>query len=104
MSVYLQATIEVRMTGMASFCAAMEKTVEIMKEAGWTLRGGYVHQTGRLNTVIDIWELPDANALEDGYRMLLEHQDFPEAGKLLEDAVVSETLVLLSAAPYFSAA
>ena len=104
MSVYLQATIEVRMPKMGCFFAAMEKIVAIMKEAGWTLRGAYLHQTGRINTVVNIWELPDANALAGGFRTLLGHSGFSDVDKLLEDTVVSETLVLLNAAPYFSAA
>ncbi len=104
MSVYLQATIEVRMQKMGCFFAAMEKIVAIMKEPGWILRGAYLHQTGRINTVVNIWELPDANSLAGGFQTLFGHSDFSKVDKLLEDTVVSETLVLLSAAPYFSAA
>ena len=103
MSVYLQATIEVRTGGMTKFCVAMEMIVEIMTEAGWTLYGGFIHQTGRINTAVDIWEMPDANAMESGFRFLVEHPNFGEVEKLLEDAVVSESLVLLNAAPFFKA-
>ena len=100
MSVYLHVTLEVHAAGMQKFMATMEEIVPIVEGAGWKLAGAYVQRTGRLNTVIDLWELDDYNHYGRGTGAIGKHPRARELVAALAETVQSETIVFADKAPY----
>jgi hypothetical protein len=100
MSIFLQATLEIDGAGYARFVQAMARWVPIIEESGWKLNAAYMHRTGRLNTVIDIWELEDLAHMDRGFAHLMSHPDFAQFKQVLDETVKSETLVLLQKFSY----
>lgn len=102
MSVYLHVTLEVRAAGMAAFMNAMAEAVPILEANGWRLAGAFVQRTGRLNTVIDLWELDDFNHFDRALQAFIGHPRFGEIKAVLDETVQSETIVFADKAPYMA--
>jgi len=102
MTVQMHVTLEVKAAGMAQFCDVMREIVPIVEKAGWKLRGAFVQSTGRLNTVIDIWDLDDYDHLDRGIAAIVSHADGQRILGILADSVSSETIVFAKPAPYFT--
>ncbi len=100
MSVHLHVTLEVHAAGMEKFCATMEDALAILEPIGWKLRGAFVQRTGRLNTVIDLWELDDFNHFDRGIKALGSHAKAKQILAALAETVISETVVFADRAPY----
>lgn len=97
---YLHVTLEVDAGGMGRFNDAMAQALPVLEAAGWRLAGAFVQRTGRLNTVIDLWELEDFNHYDRGVRALTGHADFARIAATLAETVRSETIVFADRAPY----
>lgn len=93
MSVYLHATIEAKASELGRLLATLGEMKRILAAAGWGMVGCFTHRTGRLNTVLDIWELDDMNHYERGLQVLAAHVRFPAIAEVLGAAVLRETLV-----------
>lgn len=102
MSVHLHVTIEVHAAVMAKFLAIMEELVPIAEGAGWKLIGAFVQRTGRLNTVIDLWELDDFNQFDRGIQAIATHPESERLLATLAETVASETIVFADKAPYMT--
>lgn len=63
MSLYLVARLEVKYGHMAEAAEILAKFVPLLKPYGWTLLGSYHPVIGNFSEIIDIWEVPDANAV-----------------------------------------
>lgn len=101
MSVYLHVTLEIRAAGLARFLEAMEKTATpILENEGWRLAGAFVQRSGRLGNVIDLWELEDYQHYDRALKAFAAHPGFPAFKKVLEETVISETVVFADAASY----
>jgi len=59
------------------------------------LLGSYGNLVGRLNTVVDFWELPDANALQAA----LSDPEIQNLAPQINDIIEDETQVLLTKLP-----
>jgi hypothetical protein len=104
MSIHLHVTLEIRPGAMAKFNALMEELVPIAEGAGWRLLGAYVQNTGKLNTVIDLWELDDMNHYQRGVGAIAAHPEFARFQATLAETVHSETIVFAQKAAYMRAA
>ena len=100
MAVYFQATIELCAEGVAKFIQTMEVVLPIAQSAGWKLVGAYMQRTGRLHTVIDIWELEDYNHYDRGLQAIAKSPNFPQIAAALAETVERETTVFMDRAPY----
>lgn len=98
--VYLQATIELKAEGVPRFMEAIAKIVPILGKEGMRLALAFMQRTGRLNTVIDVWELEDMNHLDRALGVLAAHPDFPAIKAALDASVERETLVFGNKLPY----
>ncbi len=78
----------------------MAEIKPIVESAGWRLDRAFFHRTGRLNVVIDIWELDDFNAYDKGIEALRHHPEFSKIKKTLDECLMSEDIVFLQTAPY----
>lgn len=100
MSTFLHVTLEVRAAGMSKFMAAMGEAVPILEGHGWRLAGAFVQRTGRLNTVIDLWELEDFGHFDRALQAFIADPRFPPIKAVLDETVLSETIVFADRAPY----
>lgn len=100
MGVFLHVTIEVHAAGMARFLSLMEELVPIAEGAGWKLKGAFLQRSGRLNNVIDLWELDDFNHFDRGIQAIATHPDSARLLATLAETVISETIVFADKAPY----
>jgi len=101
MSVYLHVTLEIHAAGLARFLKAMEDTaVPFLEKQGWRLAGAFVQRSGRLGNVIDLWELDDFQHYDTAIQALGADPSFPAFKKVLEETVISETIVFCNAASY----
>jgi hypothetical protein len=101
MSVYIHVTLEIHASGLGKFLDAMEKTaVPFLEKQGWKLSGAFVQRTGRLGNVIDLWELDDFQHYDRALQALMADPAFPAFKKVLEETVISETVVFADRAAY----
>lgn len=64
--VYLHAQMKVKAGGLPEFQQLLGQVVPIVGRHGWRLVGSFVNVAGGVDVVVDLWELPDANALFEG--------------------------------------
>ena len=94
MSVYLIATIELKSGAMARFAPVMSQIISIVETVGWKLAAAYSLKTGKVGTVIDVWELPDANHLDLGFAAIAKDPRVGSIQAVLQDSIIQESLVL----------
>jgi len=101
MSVYLHVTLEIHAAGLARFLQAMEETaVPFLEGQGWKLTGAFVQRSGRLGNVIDLWELDDFQHYDRALSAFYGEPGFAAFKTVLEETVISETVVFCNAASY----
>ena len=93
--VYLQASIKLRPGKQADFVSMLNKLAPVVAKRGMRLLGSYRNLVGRMNTVIDFWELPDANALQAA----LSDPEIQNLAPQISDIIEDETQVLLTKLP-----
>jgi predicted lipase len=71
-----------------------EKKVSNRKH-GWKLVGSYAAIAGRLNTVLDLWEVPDPNAVQ----AVLSDPEFAKYAPQIHEIVEDEVLAILTKLP-----
>ena len=103
MSVYLHVTLEVHAAGLARFLEGMgEVAVPVLERQGWRLAGAFVQRSGRLGNVIDLWELDDYQHYHRALAAFAAEPAFPAFKKMLEETVISETVVFAEPASYMA--
>ena len=101
MSVYLHVTLEVHAAGLGRFLGVMEETaVPFLETQGWRLAGAFVQRSGRLGTIIDLWELDDFQHYDRALQALMADARFPALKTVLAETVISETVVFADRASY----
>ena len=104
MSVFLHVTLEIHAAGLSRFMTAMADTaVPFLKGQGWRLRGAFVQRTGRLGNVIDLWELDDFQHYDVALKAFYAEPGFDDFKRVLEETVISESVVFADRAPYMPA-
>jgi hypothetical protein len=98
--VYLQATLKIYMGKMEKFSQVMSGVVPILEERGWKLLAAYQNIIGRQNTIVDIWEIPDANSVEKVLGIASQLTAFRELVGKLDDVVEEEVLQVMVKASY----
>lgn len=93
--VYLQASIKLRAGKLQDFVSLINGLTPVVAKHGWKLLGSYATAVGRLNTVMDLWELPNEAALQAALSdsEMAKHQ--PRISEIIED----EVLTLLNKLP-----
>jgi NIPSNAP protein len=93
--VYLQASIKLKAGKLPDFVSLLNKLTPVLAKRGMKLLGSYANVVGRLNTVVDMWELPDANALQAA----LAEPELQTVAPLIGEIIEDETQVLLTKLP-----
>jgi len=92
--VYLHASLKLRAGKLQDFVSMLNSLTPIVGKHGWKLLGSYASVVGRLNTVVDIWELPNEAAIQAALSDS-EMAKLRAFGEIIED----ETLTLLNKLP-----
>lgn len=97
--IFLKAEITVQPGHLAAMLELLrERIFPIMEGKGsWRLAGCFVQRTGRLNTIVDLWEMDDLGDFTRTYQVFREQPDYPEIRVLLDRYVETETLVFMEA-------
>jgi hypothetical protein len=93
--VYLQASIKLRAGKLPDFISLLNALTPVVGKHGWKLLGSYASVIGRLNTVVDLWELPDPSALQAAQSDPELAKFAPQVSEIIED----ETVALLTKLP-----
>lgn len=98
--VYQHVTLKIRYGKIAQFHEAMSHVVPVMENVyGWKLIGAWDMLVGRLFTVIDLWQIPDANAIQC-VAGAYSHPDIVPWVPTLMECIEEESFQLLVPAPY----
>jgi hypothetical protein len=101
MSMYVHATIKIKPGKIFEAYELLGKIVPEMEKAGWKLLGAYQGIIGQTSTIVDIWEVADANAVPALMASLASNPKMAEFGpRLLELMAEEEFLQLMVKAPY----
>jgi hypothetical protein len=101
MSMYVHATIKIKPGKMLEAYELLGRIVPHMEKAGWKLLGAYQGLIGQTSTLVDIWEVEDANAIPKLMGSLAQNPTMAEVGpKLMELMAEEEFLQLMVKAPY----
>ena len=95
--VYMKAEIIVRPGLINAMLDLLSKRMFPILEAkgGWRMCGCFVQRTGRINTLVDVWELEDYGHFERGYAIFRNDPDYPAIRADLDRFVESETIVFM---------
>jgi hypothetical protein len=101
MSMYVHATIKIKPGKLFEAYELLGRIVPEMEKAGWKLLGAYQGLIGQTSTIVDIWEVADANAVPALMGALGTNPKMAEFGpRLLELMAEEEFLQLMVKAPY----
>ena len=93
--IHFMATIKIKPGKMTEFSALMPRIIEVAEKQGWRLLGAWTPIVGRMNVIVDLWQIPDANALPSGFGALMMTHDWPDIAQSLAECVEDEVLQLL---------
>ncbi|GAA4810041.1 hypothetical protein GCM10023232_01330 [Sphingosinicella ginsenosidimutans] len=97
--IFLKAEIAINPGHLEAMLELLETRIfPIMETKGrWRLVGCFVQRTGRLNTIVDLWEMDDYADFAATYAAFREQPDYPEIRVLLDTYVETETLTFMEA-------
>jgi hypothetical protein len=93
--VYLHYSIKLRAGRLQDFVSLPNSLTPLMAKHGWKLLGSYASVVGRLNTVVDLWELPNEAAIQAAMSDSEVAKVASRFGEIIED----QTLTLLNKLP-----
>lgn len=96
----MHVTLDVKAAELQRFHGVMAEAVAILESHGWKLLNALVQRTGRLNTVIDIWELDSFEHFDVGLKAFIADPRFVAIKTALDETVLTETIVFAAKAPY----
>jgi len=97
---YLLASLKVKYGQQRKFNEVMSHLRPALEREGWKLIGAYQNAIGRLNSVVDLWEVIDPNAVTETLARVGRDKEFGEWAAQLPDLVEEEVLQLMSKLPY----
>ena len=97
---FVFAHIQLRPGKVERFTELLENIAPILSNAaGWKLQGSYLNAIGRNYSVIDVWEVPDANAVTAVMEKVGQDPEFQKWVPVIEECVEQETLQLMTKLP-----
>ncbi len=100
MSYYLLATLKVKYGQQRKFYEVMGHLKPVLEKLGWKLIGAYENAIGRLNTVIDLWEIDDPNAVSSTLAAASNDTEFVRWAAHLPELLDEEVLQIMTKVPY----
>jgi hypothetical protein len=93
--VYLHYSIKLRAGRRQDFVSLLNGLTPVVAKHGWKLLGSYATVVGRLNTVIDLWELPNEAAIQAA----LSDSEVAKIASRFGEIIEEQTLTLLNKLP-----
>ncbi|HVN91070.1 MAG TPA: NIPSNAP family protein [Candidatus Binataceae bacterium] len=93
--VYMTASVKLYAGKLEDFISLLNDIQPMLAKHGWKLMGSYATIVGRLNSVVDFWQLPEPNAVE---KALLD-PEFQKFIPRIKEIVEDETLSILTKLP-----
>ena len=93
--VYMTASIKLYPGKLPDFIALLNKLTPVTAKHGMKLVGSYASIVGRLNTVVDLWELPEPNTVEK----VLSDPELQKYGPQIAEIIEDEVLSILTKLP-----
>jgi hypothetical protein len=93
--IYLQASIKLRPGKLPEFVSLINDLLPIVGKHGWKLIGSYATVAGRLNTVVDWWELPNEAAVS----AITTDREFRQQRPRIADIIEDEAVTILTKLP-----
>ena len=99
-STYLFAHITLKPGMVAKFTETLgEVALLFEKHGGWKLQGCYLQADGAETTVIDVWEIPNADTVQATLAAAPEGPAFQRLLPQIQECVESETLQVMTRQP-----
>ena len=98
--VYLHVTLKIDAEKRDMFFEVMKEAVPIIEELGWKFIGAWVDNVGRLNTVVDLWELEDANMYFDVMSAFAKRPEYPSIIERMNASIEEEVVHMMTKVPY----
>ena len=98
---FMLVRLEVAYGRVGEFSEIMSHLVPILENKGWRLHGAFVNRIGRLNRCYDLWEMPDANAVQSVLELAAKEPEFAEWSPKLNELLLEEELELMHELPYY---
>ena len=95
MAHYLLATLKVKYGQQRKFNEVMSHLKPALEKSGWKLIGAYQTAIGRLNSVIDLWEVNNPNAVTETLAAVGKDPEFAKWAAQLPELVEEEVLQLI---------
>lgn len=92
----VHATLKIRPGRLAEFCALMSILKGVIEQGGWKLKGCWTTMIGRINVVVDIWEVDDANQITSVFEAFFGHPNWPEWESKLAEYVEDEVTQIMT--------
>ncbi|HTT75625.1 MAG TPA: NIPSNAP family protein [Candidatus Binataceae bacterium] len=93
--VYLQASIKLHPGKLQDFTKLINDLLPVVGKHGWKLVGSYAALVGRLNTVVDLWEIPNTEAVA----AVLGDTEMQKHAHRIAEIVEDEVLTVLTKLP-----
>jgi NIPSNAP len=93
--IYLQASIKLHPGKLQEFTNLINELLPVVKKHGWKLIGSYATLVGRLNTVVDLWELPNEAAIAAA----LGDTELQKRGARIAEIIEDEVFTVLTKLP-----
>ncbi|WCT73989.1 NIPSNAP family protein [Sphingomonas naphthae] len=100
MELFVHATLKIRIGAYDRFAAAMAKQVPVLESHGWKLLGAYVTAVGPICTVVDLWQIPDANAYFEATAKWRADPDFMSFREVGSEVIVAEMVTMVTKTSY----
>jgi hypothetical protein len=100
MAYYLVATLKVKYGQQRGFNEVMSHLKPALEREGWKLLGAYQTVVGPLNSVIDLWEIHDPNAVTETLRRVAADPEFAQWAAKLPELLQEEVLQVMTKLPY----
>ena len=98
--VYLHVTLKIHAAEAGTFYKTMKTAVPIIEELGWTFIGAWVDRVGRLHTVVDLWELRDANQYFEVMQAFSKRPEYRDIVAVFNTAIEEEVVHMMTKVPY----
>lgn len=97
---YLFAHIKLRAGKVQKFTEMLGALAPLVeKHGGWKLQGSYYNVIGRLDSVVDVWEIPDANSIQTTLESASQDPEFQKWVPVIQECVEDETFQVMSKLP-----
>ena len=98
--VYLFASVKLKSGSVGQFTELLQNVAPVLgRLGGWKLIGSYFNSIGRMNSVVDVWQLPDANAVQSTLDKAAQDPEWQKWVPVIEGIVEDETLQVLTKLP-----